>query len=105
MSRVLQANVRDEDTVIRYGGDEFTIVLPHTGTEGAREVAERIRKAIKEHVFLGREGHSIHLTASIGVATYPTAARSREELIDQADRAMYRGKEATRDAVYAASSC
>lgn len=104
VSRILMANVRDEDTVIRYGGDEFTVVLPHTSSLGAREVAERIRRAIKEHPFLGREGHAIRLTASIGVATYPDDAKSREELIDQADRAMYRGKEATRDAVYAARS-
>ncbi|GAB4257558.1 MAG: diguanylate cyclase [Deferrisomatales bacterium] len=104
VSRILQANVREGDTVIRYGGDEFTVVLPHTGGEGAREVAERIRCAVREHAFLGREGRSIRLTASIGVATYPEDASTREELIDQADRAMYRGKEATRDAVYAANA-
>lgn len=104
VSRILKANVREEDTVIRYGGDEFTLVLPNTDGQGARDVAERIRQAIREHVFLGREGKFIHITASIGVATYPVDARSREELIDQADRAMYRGKESTRDAVYAANS-
>lgn len=104
VSRILKSKVRDEDTVIRYGGDEFTLVLPNTGTGGAREAAERIRVAIREHVFLGREGKCIRLTASIGVATYPDDARSREELIEQADRAMYRGKEATRDVVYAAGA-
>ncbi|MBI5018022.1 MAG: diguanylate cyclase [Deltaproteobacteria bacterium] len=102
VSRILQAKVRDEDTVIRYGGDEFTLVLPNTDAPGARDAAERVRQAIKEHVFLAREGKSIRLTASIGVATYPDDARSREELINQADRAMYRGKEASRDVVYAA---
>lgn len=102
VSRILRNNVRDEDVVIRYGGDEFTVVLPRTGAAAAREAAERIRCAIKEHRFLGREGGTIRLTASIGVATYPNDARTREELIDQADRAMYRGKEAARDTVYAA---
>jgi diguanylate cyclase (GGDEF)-like protein len=105
VSRILQANVRSEDTVIRYGGDEFTVVLANTDDVGAREVAERIRKSIKDHVFLGREGKFIRLTASIGIATYPNDARSRDDLIEQADRAMYRGKEATRDVVYAAGSC
>jgi len=104
VSRILRGNVREGDIVIRYGGDEFTLVLPRTDTEEAREVAERIRKAIREHVFLGREGGSVHVTASIGIATYPEDAKSREELIDQADRAMYRGKEAARDTVYAAHS-
>lgn len=101
-SRILKANVREEDYVIRYGGDEFTLVLPATDRSGAREVAERIRRSLKDHVFLGREGKSVRLTASIGVATFPDDAQSREELIDQADRAMYRGKEATRDVVYLA---
>jgi diguanylate cyclase (GGDEF)-like protein len=105
ISRILTSKVRDGDVVIRYGGDEFTVVLPRTDSPEARDVAERIRRAIKEHVFLGREGGSIRLTASIGVATYPNDAKTREDLLDQADRAMYRGKEATRDTVYAAHSC
>lgn len=104
ISRILKGKVREGDVVIRYGGDEFTVVLPRTDSPEARDVAERIRRAIKEHVFLGREGGSIRLTASIGVATYPTDAKTREDLLDQADRAMYRGKEATRDTVYAAHS-
>jgi len=104
VSRILSGNVREGDVVIRYGGDEFTMVLPRTDSQEAREVAERIRCAIKEHVFLGREGGTVRLTASIGVATYPHDAKNREELIDQADRAMYRGKEAARDTVYAAHS-
>lgn len=104
VSRILRNNVREGDAVIRYGGDEFTVVLPRTHTQEAREVAERIRRAIKEHVFLGREGGTVHLTASIGIATYPDDAKTRDELIDQADRAMYRGKEAARDTVYAARS-
>jgi diguanylate cyclase (GGDEF)-like protein len=104
VSRILKGAVREGDIVIRYGGDEFTVVLSRTDSKTAQDVAERVRRAIKEHAFLGREGRSIRLTASIGVATYPDDARSREELVDQADRAMYRGKESTRDAVYLASS-
>jgi len=104
VSRIIKTKVREEDILIRYGGDEFTMVLPRTDSEGARDVAERIRLAIKDHRFLGREGLSIQLTASIGVATYPQDAKNREELIEQADQAMYRSKEATRDAVYVACS-
>ena len=104
VSRILRNNVREGDVVIRYGGDEFTVVLPRADTVAAWEVAERIRKAIREHVFLGREGGSVRITASIGIATYPENAQSKEQLIDQADRAMYRGKEAARDTVYVAHS-
>lgn len=104
VGRILKASVREEDTVVRYGGDEFTILLPRTDQAGALDVAERIRLGIKGHPFLGREGRSIRLTASVGVATCPGDGRTREALIDQADRAMYRGKEATRDVVSAAGS-
>ncbi len=104
VSRILKAAVRDEDTVIRYGGDEFTVLLPRTDAVGAREVAERIREAVRRHVFLGREGLNIRLTTSVGVATYPDDANTREALLEQADQAMYRNKESTRDAVYTARS-
>ncbi len=104
VGRILKASVREEDTVVRFGGDEFTVLLPRTDRRGALDVAERIRRGIKAHAFLGREGRSIRLTASIGVATCPGDGRTREALIDQADRAMYRGKETTRDVVTAADS-
>ncbi|HSH70522.1 MAG TPA: GGDEF domain-containing protein, partial [Deferrisomatales bacterium] len=84
--------------------DEFTVLLPRTDPVGAREVAERIREAVRRHVFLGREGLDIRLTTSVGVATYPDDATTRETLLEQADRAMYRNKELTRDAVYSARS-
>lgn len=102
VSRLLQANVRENDVLVRYGGDEFVVVLPGTDTQAAVEVAERVRQAVRNHRFLGREGRDIRLTASVGVATYPDDAGSREELVDKADRAMYRNKEASRDAVYEA---
>lgn len=97
---ILESSVRGGDTVIRYGGDEFTIVLPNADTDSAREIAERIRKAIMTHVFLGRENKSVRITACIGVATYPTDAKSAELLINLADQAMYRGKNSSRNVVH-----
>lgn len=102
VGRILRRYVRGEDTVIRYGGDEFTVVLPNADTDSAREVAERIRLAIKKHRFLAREDKDVRITVSIGVATYPQDASSAQALIYLADQAMYRGKEASRDTVYAA---
>jgi diguanylate cyclase (GGDEF)-like protein len=100
---ILERFVRANDTVIRYGGDEFTVVLPTASHQSAREIAERIRCAIKEHVFLRRDGKKVSLTVSIGVATYPDDALTAEELLHLADQAMYRGKETTKDAVYSAA--
>lgn len=101
---ILEANVRSVDTVVRYGGDEFTIVLPNTDTDSAREISERIRKAIMTHSFLGRENLCIRLTACIGVATFPVDAKTPELLINMADKAMYRGKETTKNVVHTAFS-
>ena len=68
---LLKQSVREEDTVIRYGGDEYTLILVETDAAGAAVVAERIRKLIEEHAFLADEGLDIRVTASLGCACYP----------------------------------
>ena len=97
---LLKQSVREEDTVIRYGGDEYTLILVETDVTGAAIVAERIRRSIEEHRFLAAEGYDIRLTASIGCACYPDDATTRGELLDLADQAMYRGKSAGKNTVY-----
>lgn len=99
VGRVIRGTVREIDIVSRYGGDEYTIVLPQTGPEGASIIAERIRRNIEENVFLKAMGHQVRLTASLGVASHPDHAQSREELIQKADRAMYRVKDADKNDV------
>lgn len=94
--------VRGIDTVIRYGGDEFIIICTETDTELAKKVAERIRRRTEECEFLKNEGYSIHITASIGIATYPVHGRTKTELIELADKAMYKGKEISRNIVVVA---
>jgi two-component system cell cycle response regulator len=103
VGRVLRSCVRDEDVVARYGGDEYVIVLVGIDSGGGLKVAERIRRAVEDHRFLSREGAGIRVTASIGLASYPEHAREKREIIDLADRAMYRGKRTTRNVVYIAS--
>jgi two-component system cell cycle response regulator len=103
VSRVLRACVRDEDVLARYGGDEFVAVLIGIDSGIGLKVAERIRRAVEEHRFLSREGLTARVTASIGLASFPEHARSRAEVLDLADRAMYRGKRTTRNVVYIAS--
>jgi two-component system cell cycle response regulator len=67
------------------------------------KVAERVRRAIEDHRFLSREGARVRITASIGLASFPEHAESKSEVIEFADRAMYRGKKSTRNVVYMAS--
>lgn len=99
VGQVLRDAVREIDVVARYGGDEFTVVLPQTDPQGARVIAERIRQAIESQVFMQKEGLEIRLTASLGVSTFPDPCASPEELIQGADQAMYRVKGAGRNGV------
>ena len=101
MGQILLGHLRELDIVTRYGGDEFVIILPQTPPQKAVKTAERIRQTVEQHVFLRKEGYSIRLTASFGVASYPENASSQEELIRLADEAMYKVKHRARNGVYA----
>ena len=90
---LLRRCVRDADLLFRYGGDEFTALLVETDRRGAKIVSERIRKTIEEHTFSLGEGLTWKLTATVGYATFPIHARSKQELIELADRAMYQAKQ------------
>jgi diguanylate cyclase (GGDEF)-like protein len=100
-ARVLQREARTVDIVARFGGEEFVVVLPETGEEGAVAVAERIRVRIAEQAVLPGPGYdSARVTASIGVAVVPSSDVSgAEDLIALADQALYRAKAAGRNRV------
>jgi diguanylate cyclase (GGDEF)-like protein len=99
---VIRRSARETDVVSRFGGDEFALVLPDTGGEGAFAVGERIRDRLAEHKFLAVDGLDIHLTASVGVATLPDVAASAEELVQAADKAMYQVKDSGKNGIFAA---
>jgi diguanylate cyclase (GGDEF)-like protein len=92
IAELLSGSVRDTDVVARYGGDEFTIVLPETGAELALSTAERIRARIAAMDFSGGSQYSFRLTASFGVAAFPEHAESAADLLEKADLAMYEAK-------------
>ena len=93
MGGVLQHAVRAVDVVARFGGEEFVVVLPETGPEGAVAFAERLREKIESHVFRHGESVTPRLTASIGVASYPgLRVETTDDLIARADEALYRAK-------------
>ena len=86
---VIRKSARETDLVARFGGDEFALVLPETGVEGAQAVGDRIRERLAAHEFLSSEGLSIRLSASVGLATLPDVSMTAEGLLQAADRAMY----------------
>jgi diguanylate cyclase (GGDEF)-like protein len=99
---VIRGCARETDVVARFGGDEFSLILPDTGRDGAVAVAERIGERLRATRFLAGEGLSVHLTASIGVATLPDVAGSAEELIRAADSAMYQVKARGKNGIHVA---
>ncbi|HEY2434428.1 MAG TPA: GGDEF domain-containing protein [Vicinamibacterales bacterium] len=101
---VIRQSARETDVVARFGGDEFSLILPDTGSEGAAAVGERIREKVNAHGFLQVDGLDIHLTVSVGVATLPDVAASAEGLIQAADQAMYYVKEHGKNGIYIAGS-
>lgn len=100
IAQLLVEHTRDVDAVYRYGGEEISIILPETSKDTAYELAERLRRIVQEHHFEGEEKQpNKDLTVSMGVATYPIDAISKEGLINKADQAMYQAKKAGRNKV------
>jgi len=104
VARAISSAVRSFDVVARYGGEEFGIVLPETDPEGALQVAERVRRAVRETVDVPGKGGRRTVTVSIGVASVPQDAHGPADLVARADDALYRSKENGRDRVTMASA-
>lgn len=97
---LIEASVRTVDIAARYGGEEFVLILPETSQDGGIIFAERLRESIERYPFDASGDEPLHLTASIGVATFPsTRVESTEDLFARADEALYRAKSSGRNQV------
>ncbi|KQW30856.1 response regulator PleD [Rhizobium sp. Root274] len=101
----IRSTVRGADLACRYGGEEFVVVMPDTTAEVAASVAERLRLMIEARPFQLRSGETpLTLTASMGIATLSPGIDTPEQLLKQADRALYEAKNSGRNRVVAAAA-
>lgn len=101
VASIIKNDCRDVDIPVRYGGEEFLLVLPEVNTEGAVVVAERIRKSLLAEI-ITHDDVDIRVTASMGIASFPEDAQSQQSLLDLADKALYLSKRLGRNQVHAA---
>ena len=93
-AEIINGSLREGDIAVRYGGEEFAVLLPNLDRVAAYAVAERIRKGVEGHLFLKQELlDSGNLTISGGIAVYPESGSSTLEIIEAADRELYLAKE------------
>lgn len=102
VAKLIKSNCRDVDIPIRYGGEEFMLVLPEVSREGAHVVAERIRKSLSQEV-IHHENIALSVTASLGIATFPDDAAEQHVLLDLADKSLYMSKRMGRNRVHTAA--
>lgn len=101
LAGIMKSTARDTDAVARFGGDEFVILLPDTGWQGALTFAERLRRRVDDFTF-GPPGSPMTITISVGVAlARGTDPISPEELLKEADRSLYKAKQQGRNRVFA----
>ena len=96
---VIGSRLKATDSLVRYGGDEYVVILPGQGKKSARNKIEEIRSAILETIFLERAGLEVRVTASFGIACFPEDADSKKALLHLADESMYRSKEGGKNRV------
>ncbi|MFN8552996.1 MAG: diguanylate cyclase, partial [Candidatus Obscuribacterales bacterium] len=101
VAKLVKSNCRDVDLPVRYGGEEFLVVLPEVNQEGAAVVAERIRKSLSQEI-IHHEDIQISVTGSFGIAAFPEDAHNQQHLLDLADKALYLSKRLGRNQVHTA---
>jgi diguanylate cyclase (GGDEF)-like protein len=96
VAEIIRETVRNIDIPARYGGEEFAAILLGANHEEARKIAERLRRAVMDKQF-SIDGEDLKVTVSIGAATSPHDAETKEQIIEKADQALYYAKRTGRD--------
>ncbi|HEY9766476.1 MAG TPA: diguanylate cyclase [Chroococcales cyanobacterium] len=104
VGEILRQSVRAADTAARFGGEEFAVILPQTSEDGAFIIAERIRRRMEEESFQSAPGFFFHATISVGVSSLKQAMKNPNQVIEDADKALYRAKKSGRNRVSLNSS-
>ena len=99
VAETIRSNKRESDIAVRFGGEEFVLLLPGAAIDQAKVVAEKIRKTVETHKFATKEGITLHITISIGVSTLKPGILSLEALLEEADVALYESKQQGRNCV------
>jgi diguanylate cyclase (GGDEF)-like protein/PAS domain S-box-containing protein len=99
IAEVMRSHMRVGDLATRIGGDEFAIILTETGKEGAMAAAEKLRHELRDIRFVAPNGMNYHVTASIGLVTFPHDAANIHDLMAGADAGLYRAKGMGKDGV------
>ena len=99
LARRMTEVTRDIDTCARYGGEEFVLLLPETDSEGARVVAEKLRRIVSDAPIGVSDAGRLSVTVSVGVAGYPEHGDSLPDVLKRADEALYVAKRAGKDRV------
>jgi diguanylate cyclase (GGDEF)-like protein/PAS domain S-box-containing protein len=103
LGEFLQTHVRSEDIACRYGGEEFTLILPDASLEAAQQRAEELRQEVRHLQMQAGQAHEV-ITLSLGVAIYPQHGGTIETVLQAADSALYRAKQEGRDRVVVAEN-
>ena len=101
IAAIFRNATRGCDVLCRYGGEEFAIILPETSKEEAVIVCERIRKSVETAEMVDELGKPVgKVTVTLGLSSFPADADNKDDLIDNADRALYQGKEAGKNCIF-----
>lgn len=98
-TQLIRRELRKNDLLGRYGGEEFLLVTPETDKKGAQAIADKLLELTKKQPFLGRNGHISGVSFSAGISSYPEDGTTPGEIIDVADKAMYEAKKSGKKSV------
>lgn len=104
VAQAINHALAEDDRIVRYGGDEFVVILPRQDKISAAEKVQRMKHVLTSTRFLQKEGLNVRVTASFGLATYPCDAHDKHELLAEADRGLFRSKAAGKNRISMAST-